>query len=113
MSMEGAPSAPEQKEKEPITDERCVEAMREKKFEVVQEWYAQQEKIADASPDQQARLDLQIRYAKLQFDSGLIDEDTGESYAFPTLEALRDTYPAEGDEIAHRIQAIIDQMRMK
>ncbi|MCC6405217.1 MAG: hypothetical protein IT405_02410 [Candidatus Yanofskybacteria bacterium] len=109
--MEKPPEMNGTHERESISDERCVEAMRSGDFEVVREWYARNEVLADASPSQQARLDFQIRYAKLQFDSGVIDEDTGESYAIATLEAVRDAYPKEEDEAAHRLQAIIDQMR--
>jgi hypothetical protein len=112
MSMEGPPEVPEKKEKEPITDEQCVEAMKAGNFETVQEWRAQQEKITNLF-DHESRLNLERRYADLQIKSGLIDEETGESYAIPTLEAVRDAYPAQRDQQAWEIQDLIDQLRKK
>ncbi len=112
MSLEGPPEVSEKKEKEPITDEQCVEAMKAGSFEIVQAWRAEQERIADLG-DQRARWNLELRFAKLQIESGLIDEDTGESYAIPTLEAVRDAYPAEEDEAAWQVQELIDKLRAR
>lgn len=119
MPLEGPPSepldqdfvAPEQ-EKVPMADEQCVEAMKAGNFEVVREWYAEQEKIADQDPSPQGRLNLTLKLAKLQLDAGIIDDDTGENYAFATLDAaLQDAYHRGDDMTAGRVRAIIEQMR--
>lgn len=79
MSMEGPPAPPEKKEKEPITDEQCLEAMKAENFDRVRDWYDQEQEKTE-SLGHEARLDLTIRLASLQADAGL-----GE-YAFDTLD---------------------------
>jgi hypothetical protein len=81
MNMEGFPTEPEKKEKEPITDEQCMEAMKTENFELVREWYAEHEKIADQDPTGKGRTNLTIKLGKMQFEAGLVD------YARETLEA--------------------------
>lgn len=81
MNMEGPPAAPEKKEKEPITDEQCLEAMKAQDFEKVREWYVQQEQIADQDPTGVGRTRLTFKLGKMQLEAGFVDE------ARETLEA--------------------------
>lgn len=95
-----------------ITDDECRKAMEAGDFEYVSKWYAQQEKLVDEDPTPHGRLQLTVRLARLQFESGAVDPDTGESYAFGTLEAARDDAYQRYDDVAVRqIDALIAEMR--
>lgn len=108
---EGFPSRQETRESE-ITDAACVEAMRKGDFEVARTWYAQNEKKADEDPSPHGRLQLTVRFAWLQFESGAVDADTGELYALATLEAAReDAYQRSDDRAVSQIDDIIGEMR--
>jgi hypothetical protein len=105
MSMEGPPVPPEKKEKELITDEQCLEAMKAENFEIVREWYMQQEQIADQDQTGKGRTDLTIKLGTMQFQAGLME------YARETLEAAHaDAYQQGDDVTADRIQLILDQL---
>ncbi len=103
--MEGPPIAPEKKEKEPITDEQCIESMKQGNFETVKEWYAEHEKIADQDPSRKGRTNLTIKLARLQLDAGLAD------YARDTLEAAYDDAFEQYDDVAcAQIREVLDTM---
>lgn len=72
--MEKFPGTPEKKEKEPITDEQCVEAMKSGDVELVREWYAEQEKIANQDPTIEGHTALIKKQAELQLAAGLKDD---------------------------------------
>ncbi|HTP56808.1 MAG TPA: hypothetical protein VMJ72_00825 [Candidatus Paceibacterota bacterium] len=104
MSMEGPPTTPEKKEKL-LTDERLVEAMKRGDLELVKDWYAIQEWIADQDPTGKSRTDLAIKMGTLQFGAGLTD------FARDTFEAAReDAFQRYDDETVQRIQAVLDQL---
>jgi len=113
MTMsEGPPETTEKKEEEPISEQECLAAMRERHFERVGQWYAQQEVIADKDPSPNGRVLLTVHLARLQFESGVIDEDTGESYAVATLEAAReDCFQRSNDEGVRLIDDALERMR--
>ena len=48
---------PDKKEQEPITDQQCVDAMKQGNFELVKDWYAEQEPIADQDAHRQGYTD--------------------------------------------------------
>jgi hypothetical protein len=110
--MEGPPIASPTQEKPPITDEECMAAMKEGKFDRVGAWYAEQEALVDLDPTPHGRLQLTLRLARLQFESGVIDEDTGESYALATLaDAREDAFQRHDDVAVEQIDMIIAEMR--
>lgn len=104
MSPEGAPS-PERKEREPITDEQVVEAMKSEQFELVRQWYTQQEKISEQDPTIDGHMQLTLRMAELQMRAGLV------GYAKDTLEAAyQDAYHQRDDETAMRITEMLARL---
>jgi hypothetical protein len=106
MSLEGPPVPPEKKEKEPITDEQAIEAMKAENFELVREWYAQQEKIAEQDPSINGHMRLTLRMAELQLRAGLTD------FAKDTLEAAyEDAYQQGDDETAGRITQQLEGLK--
>ena len=109
---EGPPNAPQEKKEAPITDVECIAAMREGNFKRAGEWYAQQEMLVDVDPTPHGRLQLTVRLARLQFESGAVDDDTGELYAFATLEAAReDAFQRYDDKAVKQIDDILAEMR--
>lgn len=109
---EGPPTAPQEEKEATITDAACVEAMRQGDFELASKWYAQQEFVVDADPTPHGRLQLTVRLARLQFESGAVDADTGELYAFATLEAAReDAYQRYDEKAVRQIDDILREMR--
>lgn len=105
MSREGPPVAPEKKEKEPITDEQCVDSMKQGNFELVKEWYAQQEMISSQDPSIKGHVNLTIKLSRLQFEAGLVD------YARDTLEAAYDDVFHQRDDAAcAQIREVLDNL---
>jgi hypothetical protein len=112
--MEGAPVVPETKEKEPISDDQCREAMKAGQFEIVSRWYAQEGEMADKDTTGRGHFDLTVRLATLQFESDVIDEDTGENYGVSTIEAATLHAVNAGDfETAKRLDAVLADWRAK
>jgi hypothetical protein len=113
MALEGPPEVPEKKEQEPLTDERCLEAMKAGDFETVRSWYDQEGAKAEADRTSgRGHFDLTIRLAALQFEAGIIDEETGELYAFQTLkDAVTHADQARSWEDVDRLDAIIAEYR--
>ncbi len=110
--MEGPPAPPETKEKEPITDAQCLEALKAENLELVREWYAEQENIADQDPSPQSRLNLTLKLALLQLQAEVIDPDTGENYGLGTLEAAReDAHQRYDDDAIKKIDDIMSAAR--
>lgn len=109
---EGPPIAPREEKEVVISDAACIEAMRQGDFEMASKWYAQQEAVVDADPSPHGRLQLTVRLARLQFESGAVDADTGELYAFATLEAAReDAYQRYDEKAVTQIDDILGEMR--
>lgn len=109
--MEGMPeSVPEvpveKKEKKPITDEQCVEAMKTDNFRLVQEWYAQQEEKSLADPTIAEHLNLTMRLARLQIDAGLRET------ALDTLEAAHmDAMGQKDYDSARKLEDVMDNLK--
>ncbi len=72
MSLEGPPQEPEKLEREPITREQCLEAMKGGNFETVSRWYEQRQAETDALGPE-ARVDFALEMAALQVEAGLDD----------------------------------------
>ena len=90
---------------EGVSDAQCVNAMRENDLDSVRTWYAAQERIADADPSPQGRLNLIMKQAKLQLDAGLTED------GLDTLEVARwDAANRHDTETARRLTAILEQL---
>jgi len=97
--------SPDKKEQEPITDQQCLDAMKQGNFELVKDWYAEQEKIADQDPSGLGRINLTMRLGGLQLEAGLMD------YAFDTLQdAYEDAHRQGYTDAASKIREILEQM---
>ena len=100
---------PDKKEQEPITDQQCVDAMKQGNFELVKDWYAEQEPIADQDPSGYGRIGLAVKLGGLQLMAGLVD------YAFDTLQdayedAHRQGYTDAANKIRETIEGVVKEL---